>query len=124
MSSASSSATRVETTARYARVTKKRVRETGDRGRAQPPFPAIGPAPPDRDRPNPRSGFVVVMTCSQAGAACPLVEGARARVAIPYEDPKVADGTPEETARYDGRVEQIGRDFAWVFSEVAKRVRR
>ena len=76
------------------------------------------------DAPNPRSGFVVVMTCSQADAACPLVDGARARVAIPYEDPKVADGTPEETARYDERVEQIGRDLTWVFAEVAKRVAR
>jgi len=64
------------------------------------------------------------MTCSQADAACPIVEGARARVAVPYEDPKVADGTPEEAARYDERVAQIGRDLTWVFSEVSKRVPR
>lgn len=76
------------------------------------------------DAPNPRSGFVVVMTCSQADAACPLVEGARARVSVPYDDPKIADGTPEEAARYDERVEQIGRDLAWVFSEVSKRMAR
>lgn len=71
------------------------------------------------DAPNPPSGFVVVMTCSQADAACPRVEGASARLAVPYDDPKVADGTPEEAARYDERVAQIGRDMAWVFARVA-----
>ena len=71
------------------------------------------------DPPNPSSGFIVVMTCSQADAACPYVEGAAARVAVPYDDPKIADGTPEEAARYDERVAQIGRDLAWVFANVS-----
>ncbi len=71
--------------------------------------------------PNPTAGFVVVMTCSQADAACPIVQGAVSRVAVPYDDPKIADGTPEETARYDERVAQIGRDLAWVFAEAAKK---
>jgi arsenate reductase len=75
------------------------------------------------DPPNPSSGFVVVMTCSQADAACPVVQGATARIAIPYDDPKVADGTPEEAARYDERVAQIGRDMASVFAAVARRTR-
>ncbi|MBK8258171.1 MAG: protein-tyrosine-phosphatase [Polyangiaceae bacterium] len=73
------------------------------------------------DSSNPSKGFVAVMTCSQADASCPYVPGAAARVAVPYEDPKVADNTPEETARYDERVAQIGRDMAWVFAQVAKR---
>jgi protein-tyrosine-phosphatase len=72
------------------------------------------------DPPNPTAGFVVVMTCSQADAACPLVSGAVARISIPYDDPKVADGTPDETARYDERVNQIGRDLAWVFAQLAR----
>ena len=70
------------------------------------------------DPPNPQGGFVAVMTCSQADAACPLVQGAATRLAVPYEDPKVADGTPEEAAKYDERVEQIGRDLVWVFAQV------
>ena len=69
------------------------------------------------DPPNPSEGFVAVMTCSQADAACPLVQGAVARLAVPYEDPKVADGTPGEAAKYDERVEQIGRDLAWLFAQ-------
>ena len=71
------------------------------------------------DPPNPPSGFIVVMTCSQADAACPYVQGATTRVAVPYDDPKMADGTPEEAARYDERVAQIGRDLAWVFATVS-----
>lgn len=70
------------------------------------------------DPANPSADFVAVMTCSQADAACPVVRGATRRVAVPYEDPKVADGTPEETQRYDERVEQIGRDLVWVFSKL------
>lgn len=71
------------------------------------------------DPPNPSSEFIVVMTCSQADAACPFVQGAVTRVAVPYDDPKVADGTPEEAARYAERVAQIGRDLAWVFGTVS-----
>jgi arsenate reductase (thioredoxin) len=71
------------------------------------------------DPPNPTSGFIVVMTCSQADQACPMVDGAIARIAVPYDDPKVADDTPEETDRYDERVAQIGRDLTWVFAEVS-----
>jgi arsenate reductase len=70
---------------------------------------------------NPSHDFVAVMTCSQADAACPFVKGASGRVAVPYVDPKVSDGTPEETKTYDERVEQIGRDLSWVMHEVAKR---
>jgi arsenate reductase len=69
---------------------------------------------------NPKADFVAVMTCTQADKACPIVKGATKRVSVPYEDPKVADGTPDETARYDERAEQIGRDLAWVMAELAK----
>lgn len=71
------------------------------------------------DPANPSADFVAVMTCSQADAACPVVPGATRRVTVPYEDPKVADGTPEETQRYDERVAQIGRDLVWVFSKLS-----
>jgi arsenate reductase len=83
----------------------------------EPPIEAFSKTLEDPSLPS--SGFVAVMTCSQADAACPFVKGASARVAVPYEDPKVADGTPEEAQRYDERVEQIGRDLTWVFRQLA-----
>lgn len=60
---------------------------------------------------NPQQGFAAVMTCSQADEACPIVFGAAARMAIAYEDPKLADNTPEEAARYAERCKQIAREM-------------
>ena len=67
---------------------------------------------------NPTSNFVAVMVCTEADAACPVVKGATRRVSLPYEDPRLADGTAEEHDRYDQRVEQIGRDLLWIFSQL------
>jgi hypothetical protein len=66
----------------------------------------------------PQQNFAAVMTCSHADASCPLVMGASVRVAIPYEDPKAADGTPEETALYDARSKQIATEMLFLFSRV------
>ena len=70
------------------------------------------------DPSNPAEGFAAVMTCSQADKNCPIVFGAGVRVAIPYDDPKAADGTPEETARYDERSKQIATEMFYLFSQV------
>jgi arsenate reductase len=65
---------------------------------------------------NPKSSFGAIMTCSQADQNCPVVAGATVRIAIPYEDPKASDGTPEEAAKYKERVQQIGREILYAFS--------
>ena len=70
------------------------------------------------DKPNPTQNYCAVMTCSQADAACPVVSGAEMRIAIPYEDPKVADNTAEESEKYDERSAQIAREMLYVFSQV------
>lgn len=67
---------------------------------------------------NPADGFAAVMTCSAADKSCPVVMGAKVRVGIPYEDPKVADGTPEEAQRYDERCRQIASEMLYLFSQV------
>lgn len=66
---------------------------------------------------NPESDFAAVMTCSQADENCPYIPGA-SRISVTYEDPKVADDTPEETARYDERVRQIGREMFYAMAGV------
>jgi protein-tyrosine-phosphatase len=68
------------------------------------------------DAANPQKDFAAIMTCSQADAECPFIPGAKFRLALPYNDPKEADGTPEETARYDERCRQIGREVMYAFS--------
>ena len=70
------------------------------------------------DAPNPTSDFCAVMTCSTADKNCPTVAGASLRVAIPFEDPKVSDGTPTEAATYDERCAQICREMLYLFSQV------
>lgn len=67
---------------------------------------------------NPKSNYAALMTCSQADKNCPVVEGSTLRIPIHYEDPKVADNTPEETARYDERTEEIGREMFYLMSQV------
>ncbi len=67
---------------------------------------------------NPQENFAAIMTCSHADEACPFVPGADGRFAIPYEDPKVADNTPEEEAKYDERCRQISVEMLYLFSQV------
>ena len=70
------------------------------------------------DPPNPTSDFAAIMTCSQADKACPIVRGASARIAIPYEDPKDSDGKPNETEVYNERCKQIATEVLYIFSMV------
>jgi hypothetical protein len=56
------------------------------------------------------------MTCSQADENCPFIPGAALRLLLTYEDPKEADDTPEETARYDEWVRQIGREIFYAMN--------
>lgn len=72
------------------------------------------------DAPNPTADFCAVMTCAQADKNCPVVEGCSLRVAVPFEDPKVADDTPEESNKYDERCAQISREMLYLFSQVGK----
>ena len=65
---------------------------------------------------NPARGFAAVMTCSEADENCPYVPGTDLRLALPFDDPKVFDGTPEEQRTYDERVREIGREIVYTFS--------
>lgn len=67
---------------------------------------------------NPAGDYCAVMVCSEADKGCPVVNGAQLRLAISFEDPKVADGTDEEAARYDERCAQIAREMLYTFSLV------
>jgi arsenate reductase len=96
----------------------------GENPRYQVRFDETGPAiecfSKTYDDPvNPAEGFAAVMTCSEADEACPVVSGAALRAPIRYEDPKVADGMPQEAAVYDERCLQIATEMLYLFSRVA-----
>jgi arsenate reductase (thioredoxin) len=69
--------------------------------------------------PNPDSDFAAVMTCSEADKKCPDVAGAKVRISLPYDDPKLADGTSDEPKAYDERCAQIATEMLYVFSQLA-----
>ncbi|MEM6771423.1 MAG: protein-tyrosine-phosphatase, partial [Bacteroidota bacterium] len=68
------------------------------------------------DAVNPKANFAAVMTCSDADENCPFIPGADVRIPLTYEDPKVADGTPEEATVYDERLREIGRELLWALA--------
>jgi protein-tyrosine phosphatase/arsenate reductase len=72
------------------------------------------------DVPNPTNSFAVIMTRANADKACPNVRGAALGVATHYDDPKAADGTPQESQVYDERVREISREVLYVFSHVRR----
>jgi arsenate reductase len=69
---------------------------------------------------NPEKHFAAIMTCSDADENCPFIPGAEFRLPLTYEDPKAADDTPEEAARYDERVRQIGRELFYAMYQVSE----
>ena len=72
---------------------------------------------------NPTEAFAAMMCCSDADQRCPVVAGSDGRFPLHYEDPKVADGTPQEAQKYDERCRQIAEEMFYVMSQVAKTLR-
>lgn len=64
--------------------------------------------------------FAAMMCCSDVDEKCPIVPQATIRIPWHYEDPKIADDTAEEAARYDERSLQIGRDMFQMMSLVKR----
>lgn len=73
------------------------------------------------DPANPRDGFVAIMLCTSADRACPSVPGAALRIALPYDDPGAADGTPHESATYDACCARIAREWLDVVGRLRER---
>ncbi|MCB0450003.1 MAG: protein-tyrosine-phosphatase [Confluentibacter sp.] len=67
---------------------------------------------------NPKSGFVAILTCSQADAGCPFIAGAEARIPIMFDDPKIFDNTPQQARKYNERSIQIANELYYVFSQI------
>jgi len=68
--------------------------------------------------PNPPKNYCAMMTCAEADEACPLVLGCDLRIPLRYDDPKVADDTDQEVARYDERSAQVCTEMLYLMSTV------
>jgi arsenate reductase (thioredoxin) len=69
---------------------------------------------------NPKRNFIALMTCSSADKTCPVIEGAIARHAMHYADPRLCDDTPTETTAYNQRCREIAREMFYIMSKVAR----
>jgi hypothetical protein len=74
--------------------------------------------------PNPRQGFIALMTCSSADRTCPAIKGAVARFAIHYTDPRLCDDTPTETTAYNERCREIAREMFYIMAEARRQLGR
>lgn len=66
---------------------------------------------------NPRRDFAAVMTCTDADENCPIIPEA-IRVSLPYNDPKISDGTDQQVQVYAERSEQIATEMNYIFSRI------
>ncbi|GAB5557324.1 MAG: protein-tyrosine-phosphatase [Schleiferiaceae bacterium] len=69
---------------------------------------------------NPANNFAAIMVCSHAEENCPFVPGAEARIALPFDDPKDFDNTPQKSAKYDERCREIANELLFAFSSIKK----
>lgn len=67
---------------------------------------------------NPQTGFIAILVCDSADAACPTVFGAEHRYFIPFVDPKHADDSHEESSVYDDKVLEEGREMLYMMKRV------
>lgn len=58
------------------------------------------------------------MTCSQADIDCPFIAGAEKRIALPYDDPKLADGSDQQDEVYEESSLKIATEMFYVFSRI------
>lgn len=70
------------------------------------------------DKANPIANLAAIMTCSDADENCPFIPGVELRIGTTYEDPKVADGTPQQAKKYLERSLQIALECLYLFSLV------
>lgn len=82
--------------------------------------PIIGFSKKYNDAFNPISNFAAILTCSQADEGCPFISGAEKRIPITYEDPKISDGTAEQTEVYKQRSTEIATEMMYIFSQITK----
>ncbi len=59
---------------------------------------------------------IAVMVCDHADANCPVIPEATARISLPFEDPKKADGGPNPRLAYQEKSLEIAAHMLWLAS--------
>ena len=66
---------------------------------------------------NPKRKFLAIMTCSDADKKCPIVRGADKRTFLPYQDPRISDGTGLEKSAYDQSCYIIAQEMFYIMKK-------
>jgi arsenate reductase (thioredoxin) len=61
--------------------------------------------------------FAAIMVCDHADQNCPFIPNAE-RFSLPFQDPKISDGTTEQAAVYAQRSLEIGAEMLYLFSNI------
>ena len=69
---------------------------------------------------NPNEYFAAIMICSDAEKTCPYIPKAEARIFLPYNDPKIFDGTNLEEKYYKETCEKIAIEMLFVMKNIKK----
>ena len=66
---------------------------------------------------NPQIKFLAIMTCSDADKKCPIVKGADKKIFLPYQDPRVSDGSGLEESVYDQSCYTIAQEMFYLMKK-------
>jgi hypothetical protein len=66
---------------------------------------------------NPKRKFLAIMTCSDADKKCPVVRGADKRTFLPYQDPRISDGSGLEKSAYDQSCYLIAQEMFYIMKK-------
>lgn len=66
----------------------------------------------------PKQPYIALMTCADADQNCPFLPLATTRIALPYADPKISDGTGNEAFTYTASFEEILTESLYVFAQL------
>lgn len=63
---------------------------------------------------------IAAMVCSEASESCPVIPKAIARIAVPYEDPRVFDEHPDKEQVYIKTSKLIATELKYLFKKVSQ----
>jgi arsenate reductase len=67
---------------------------------------------------NPQQNFIALLTCNDADEQCPIVEGAKSRHVVSFQDPKIWDGKPQELKGYMEKSLEIGSEMFYIIKNL------
>jgi len=67
---------------------------------------------------NPKSDFIAIMNCSSADKNCPFVAGASKNISMPFDDPKLYDGSDKEMFYYNKTNIEIATSIKYLYINI------